>query len=206
MKARPRRAENRVAEILSDFFVANGLSPIERIPVLGRTGPDLTINEANLIVDVKSRQSCPKGIFRAVEETGKARRPELAAFRLETLQESLVESQGVYVPMKTSKMVFDWLGHMDDWTQENTNAGISAIVTHRPQLPYGNSVLVVRLSDVGLLRKRIKEPQVIGAGDAFLTLSDTEDAITVHSKTGETRIELSHNHIAQLKDWAQRRF
>ena len=55
--------ENRVAAYLSALFAGIGLSPVERIPVLGRTGPDLTINELGLVVDVKSRQACPKMYF-----------------------------------------------------------------------------------------------------------------------------------------------
>ena len=62
MKARPRRAEREVARHLSSFFEALGLPAVERIPVLGRTGPDITWNEFKLIVDVKSRLSVPKGI------------------------------------------------------------------------------------------------------------------------------------------------
>lgn len=63
MKARPRRAENRVAEVLSKIFSDVGKSPVKRIPVLGREGPDITWNEVKLIVDVKSRKANPKMMF-----------------------------------------------------------------------------------------------------------------------------------------------
>src|SRR5512139_3927572 len=63
MKQRPRRVEREVASLLSDFFRSIGCSPVERIPVLGRTGPDMTINEVGLVVDVKSRLEVPLGAF-----------------------------------------------------------------------------------------------------------------------------------------------
>ena len=63
MKARPRAVENRIAEALNVHFEYLGLAPVERIPVLGRTGPDLTTNEMNLVVDVKSRLEVPKELY-----------------------------------------------------------------------------------------------------------------------------------------------
>ena len=59
MKATPRKAEREIALVFSQFFSDIGMSPVERIPILGRTGPDITINEANLVIDVKSRKSVP---------------------------------------------------------------------------------------------------------------------------------------------------
>ncbi len=59
MKARPRCVERSVAEALSSILN----TPVERIPVLGRTGPDLTYHPPlNLIVDVKSRINVPVSI------------------------------------------------------------------------------------------------------------------------------------------------
>jgi len=205
MKSRPRRAENRVAEILSDFFIANGLTPIERIPVLGRTGPDLTVNEANLIVDVKSRQSVPQHPFNAVSETGKAKNGDLALFQLSSLQETLISSQGQFTPCKTSKTVLGWLEHMHAWTQANTSGGISALVLHKPQMPYGSAVLVLYPSDVGLLQERILNPNVIGQGGTFIHLSETDSSITVHTPTGETEIHLTPRQLLKLHQWTKRR-
>lgn len=202
MKQRPRRAENRVAEILSDFFLNNSLLPVERIPVLGRTGPDLTVNEVNLIVDVKSRKSCPKGTFKAVEKTGKACNPHTAAFELDRLQEALVEGRGLFMSLKESKMVTGWLEHMHEWTKENAPDGISAIVLHRPGLPYGKSVLVVFKSDVGLLTDRISSPDVIGTKDAFMRLLDK--GAQVISKKGSIGIDFSRKDLITLQNWTRR--
>lgn len=205
MQSRPRRAENRVAELLSDFFVANGLQPVKRIPVLGRTGPDLTVNEVNLIVDVKSRQSVPQHPLNIVSETGKAKNGDLALFQLSSLQETLVLSQGIFTPCKTSKTVLEWLDHMHAWTQANTSGGISALVLHKPQMPYGSAVLVLYPSDVGLLQERILNPNVIGQGGAFMHLSETDSTITVHTPTGETRIHLTPTQLQKLLQWTKRR-
>ena len=60
MKARPRRAENRVADELNKWFMQQGFSPIQRIPIIGRTGPDYTFNELELVIDEKSRLEVPK--------------------------------------------------------------------------------------------------------------------------------------------------
>ena len=199
MKARPRQAENKVAEIMSDFFLRYGLSPVQRIPLLGREGPDITMNEAKLVIDVKSRMTCPSGILEAVERTGKAGVDHIAAFRLEALPEALVDNVGPYNIMKPSKMVKDWLNHMAEWTQANVTNGIPAVVIHQPQLPYGKSALVVYQSDVGLLRDRIIKPTVIGHGEAWLDLGKTK--INVVTPTQEYTINLTQENLYTLEKW-----
>lgn len=63
MKQRPRYAENRIAQELSDVFVPLGYEYFVRIPANGRTGPDITVNNTKLVVDAKSRVSNPKLYF-----------------------------------------------------------------------------------------------------------------------------------------------
>ena len=63
MKARPRSVENEVAKYLSRKFAALELDPVERVPVLGRAGPDVSINQSQLAIDVKSRKEVPKIIL-----------------------------------------------------------------------------------------------------------------------------------------------
>lgn len=147
MKPRPRYAENRIAKELTDIFGV----PFERIPVLGRTGPDLTVNETKLVVDVKSRQSCPKTYF----WNGMLHMPgghiSIALNDISRI-ESLPE-----IRRHHSIMVSRWLEHMHEWTKENVPDGISALAIHRPGLPYGEARLVFFPSDIGkiisLLRK-----------------------------------------------------
>lgn len=199
MKPRPRQAENRVAEILSDFFSSHGLSPVERIPILGREGPDLTLNEARLVIDVKSRQTCPKGFFDAVQRTGKAAAGEIAIFRLDALSEALVENQGVYNIMRNSKTVNDWLVHMDEWMNDNISDGIPAVIIHQPNLPYGNAVLVMYQSDVGLLRERINHPDTIGHGQSWVRFVDK--SIHIITPVQEYVVNLDHEDIKSIEKW-----
>lgn len=200
MKSRPRRAENRIAEILSDFFCEHGLSPIERIPVLGRTGPDLTINESGLAIDVKSRQSCPKSLFKALERTGRARNRHHSAFRLDQLEQALL-SEVQYMPLRFSKTVDDWLGHMDEWTAKEAPRGISALVLHRPQMPYGGAALVLARSDVRTLQERIRHPEMIGGGDVFIL--PEKGGLVVCTRSSQTKLTLSPRELSVLEQWIQ---
>lgn len=204
MKSRPRRAENQIADHLSQFFTHNSLSPIERIPVLGRTGPDLTINESGLIADVKSRQACPKSTFSAVKRTGKARNKQHTAFQLDQLQECFIDNPDTqYMPLRYSKVVDDWLSHMDEWTKEFSPWGISGIILHTPQLPYGQSVLIIARSDVRTLRQHIIQPEVIGRGEIFLRLLE-DDTLAVHSPNGQATIPLTPENLSTLHQWTRR--
>lgn len=139
MKARPRHAEREAAAFISSFSLSIGCSPVERIPVLGRTGPDITINELGLVVDVKSRIEVPAGAF--------FDRPVCFseiyyAVPLAKISDLLI-SEGEIVPFK-SKQVDNWYAHMDEWTQTHQLDGISALVLHRPKLPYGKAMLILK--------------------------------------------------------------
>ena len=199
MKSRPRQAENRVAEILSDFFVNHGLSPVERIPILGREGPDITMNEARLVVDVKSRKECPASLLKDVKEYLKAYNHTLAVFRLDSLDQALMDKSCFANLTKDSVMVTRWLDHMADWVASDTSGGIPAVVIHQPQLPYGQSALVMYQSDVGLLRERINNPNVIGTGEAWLSLGRGE--ITVINGLDEKTVKLTKDDYRKLRDW-----
>jgi hypothetical protein len=144
VKRRPRRIESEVARHLSLFSSQYGLSPVQRIPVLGRSGPDLTINELGLVIDVKSRLSAPKGwsVLQAgrVGEWG-----DLVAVRLGEIE--LLEEMGQVMPLYSSTLVTRWFSHMDQWTQAHHPDGITALVLHRPGLHVGNSTLVIKKED-----------------------------------------------------------
>jgi hypothetical protein len=151
MKARPRTLENRIADALNTHFDYLGLSPVERIPVLGRTGPDLTINEMNLVVDVKSRQEVPKELFF----------PLLVPFRFEDLVAvrissflSLLDCECYAAPVDfTSKIVRGYYEHMDKWTRAKKPDGISCVILHRPKMPIGSSVVIIHTTN----RRRLFE-------------------------------------------------
>ncbi len=83
MKPRPCSVEREVAAKLTELSQQIGREPVERIPVLGRKGPDLSYNDIQLIIDVKSRLKVPQshlaGILPFLTEDG------LIGFRLEHL-------------------------------------------------------------------------------------------------------------------------
>jgi len=139
MKPRPRRVEREVAALLSNFFLFIGYPPVERIPVLGRIGPDISLNELSLVVDVKSRIEVPVGAF---FDHVVSYRDLYYAVPLSKLSDLLI-SEGEVVPFK-SKQVDAWYAHMDEWTQNHQPDGISALVLHRPKLPYGRAMLILK--------------------------------------------------------------
>jgi len=161
MKARPRRIENKVAELLSDYLVSIApVSKVERIPVLGRTGPDIDILPIfRVAVDVKSRKANPKSY--------QARPGQIMRWRSDhhgythvgaTLQDLDVlfdiENHPVIVE-KMSKVVDDWLEHMDRWCDENKPV-LPALVLHWPGRPVKDSVFVIYDGDRRILHDRRK--------------------------------------------------
>lgn len=154
MKARPRAAENRIAKELNKVFSDLNITPFERIPVLGRTGPDLTINELGLVVDVKSRLECPKGLF---VRAGKGYLiPEaLRVYHLSDVGKNDADLD--WGLMRTSKMARNYFYHMDAWTHEQNNPDlITAVVLHRPGMAYANAVLIMRSTDRLRLLEKIE--------------------------------------------------
>lgn len=152
MKARPRHAENRVAEILSEYFVSIGASPVERIPVIGRTGPDLTINEVGLVVDVKSRLEVPKSYLR----TWPCYHADLFSFPLllldGVLTNGILELEAPRTDGKIAKTVTDYWDHMQSWTLKHRPDGITAIVLHAPKLPFGMAQMVIHQTQLERLQ------------------------------------------------------
>ena len=150
MKARPRKIERRVAECLSTFFSDVGKSPVVRIPILGRTGPDIELNELKWIIDVKSRISVPKSILPGAREIFWSH--NLVAFRLEDTPfiKKQIKEGGYFTVtpcLNCQKSVKDWYDHMDEWTQEHCKDGLTMLILHRPRLPIGHSAVVIKFED-----------------------------------------------------------
>lgn len=151
-RARWKGVETRVArklnEILSDV---GNFSLIERIPILGRTGPDLTINETGLVIDVKSRAIISAQMFPAKYEAIQS--GDLVSLRLNQMD------RGVYLWSKTkkneNKQVTSWYEHMDEWTQKNSPDGISCIILHWPGMPIGNAAMVIHQKDLRRLYDKL---------------------------------------------------
>lgn len=150
MKSRPRRIERDVAKYISLFSSQFGMSPVERIPVIGRTGPDIGVNELGLIIDVKSRLSIPKSYALEVDKVGIA--GNLLACRLSQIE--LILDQEPIVRLSFSKMIQDWWAHMDEWRRENHKNGITALVLHRPGTHVRNSILLINQTDRRKLYER----------------------------------------------------
>ena len=146
MKQRPRRAENGIARELNEIFLPLGYSEIKRIPVLGRDGPDLTINETGLVVDVKSRQQCPSTYFCVETLLITNGHPAMGLVAIQILPEvSKIKTRSAF----HSRLVSRWLAHMDEWREKEYPNGTSVIVLHRPGLPYGKAMAAFYLSDIG---------------------------------------------------------
>lgn len=141
MKARPRSVENRIAEAMNVHYLKLRASPVERIPVLGRTGPDLTINELKMVVDVKSRKEVPKAIFFPL--MGPFTFDGMVAARLCNLPSLWDLEWGTALLDYSSKIIRDYLEHMDEWTKAHEKDGISCVVLHRPEMPIGSSVVII---------------------------------------------------------------
>jgi hypothetical protein len=152
MKSRPRSVERKVAEYLTKVFSDVGMSPVERIPVLGRTGPDITINEARFAIDVKSRLSVPKGIFPSEGTTVFTSEPgyRYVGIELENLISLLNKrtQDGEIVDSFTS--VKNWYEHMKEWTLSTRQISlqyIPALVLHRPGMAIKKSLFIISIAD-----------------------------------------------------------
>ena len=147
MLSRPRFAENKVASILSEKFEVIGLSPVERIPVTGRRGPDLSINESELVIDIKSRLQVPAGIF-----------SDTAMFfdNYYAVPLSLFPElpDGIHSTF-ASVIVTKWFDNMGLWTTEKRRNGITALVLHKPKMPYTKAMLIIHKSKLEELCHRL---------------------------------------------------
>ena len=157
MKPRPRSVEREVAAALSSIFQSIDHAPVQRIPVLGRCGPDLSYNDIQLIIDVKSRLKVPQsylaGNIPLLTEDG------LVGIRLERLLDlcwQIASFRARLVP--ASKMVWRWWEHMDDWRRDHEPQGVSALVLHRPRMPIGHATVIIHSLDRSRLCQRLRSP------------------------------------------------
>lgn len=146
MKARPRRIENRVGDEINRALDRYGIPLTRRIPVLGRTGPDLEpIQVFDLAIDVKSRLSVPKSML--AHDKGAFIAWPACGVRLSNLDKFVSMHIHTNALDDCSKVVLGWLDHMDGWVKENMPGGIAALVLHRPGMHVRNATLVIYEKD-----------------------------------------------------------
>jgi hypothetical protein len=149
-RARFKSVECEVAKTLSDILFDVGKSPVYRIPILGRTGPDITINEVGLVIDVKSRKAIPERMF-AIENTV-TYFGDFVGFRLEDLLKVNRLDHSEIATM--SNLVLKWWEHMDEWTQKY-HPGITTIILHRSRMPIGRATVIIHQKDRSELCKQL---------------------------------------------------
>lgn len=144
MDKRWKAVERSVAAKLTDVLSDVGNLKFERIPLLGRDGPDLTINSSGLVINVKSRKGIPQRLL--PRHAHLIQIGDLVCFRLDNIiGAGGFQATGTEKPWKQLQDWYDW---MDDWTQRQPDKDrlISCIILHRPRLPVGKSGIVIHSS------------------------------------------------------------
>ena len=150
MKRRPRRIEQKVAEQLSAFYFTRGWRPVERIPVIGRTGPDIDIKESGLVIDVKSRKEVPQSAFFPYHEIVSFGDGELIGVRLEDIGLLWTDAQPQH-GRQVTKTVMDYWLHLDEWRIKHRPEGVTCIILHRPGRPVKATTVVIHSLQRSLL-------------------------------------------------------
>ena len=142
--------EKEISKCLTAMFSDVGKSPVDRIPILGRTGPDITINEVGLVIDVKSRRIIPNYMFAPANTV--LYLGNFVGFRLDDL---LKINRLDHSEIKSmSNEVLKWWNHMDEWTQK-FHPGITAIILHHYRMPLGQSTVIIHQKDRSELCKQL---------------------------------------------------
>ena len=146
MKSRPRSVERKVAEYLTTMLFSDiGKAPVQRIPVLGRTGPDITMNSLSWVIDVKSRLQVPKGVFC---KEGLLDDGVFLSIRLSVIVDLTNTTFECGRAPSFGKTVTDWWNHMDEWTREFCPDGLTMLILHKPRMPIGKSVVIIHKKDL----------------------------------------------------------
>ena len=145
MKARPRTAENRLAEELTKASKNIVNFTFERKPVIGREGPDLTWpNPYQLAIDCKTRQEVPKGLFKNFSKPPTFDiyvTDNLVVCRVHSFVLTLEDlSNFDYIDWR-SKIVDGYMDHMDKWAIQHN--GIPALLLHRPHMNYRDAAFII---------------------------------------------------------------
>jgi hypothetical protein len=148
MKPRPRSVERRAAELLSAvLYTPLGLAPAQRIPVLGKEGPDIQINELGLAVDVKSRLQVPSSFLLGPKDDI-VDYPSFIAVRLVDVYKFLdtFPYHARRIALTQSITVERWMVHMAGWCEGKSY--IPILILHKPGMLVGKSSFVFRKVDL----------------------------------------------------------
>lgn len=149
-RKRWKSVEVNVALHLSGIFSDVGHSAVKRIPILGRTGPDISYNDIGLVVDVKSRLEVPKSSLATKGKT--LRMGNMLGF---CLADMLEFERLTSLTAEPSIIVSTWLSHMNDWKVKHLPTGITCVIIHRPKLPIGESTVIIYAHERNTLWTRI---------------------------------------------------
>ena len=178
-----KAVERSVAEELNRILSGVGnFSSIERIPLLGRDGPDLTMNEAGLVINVKSRKTIHPRLFPSPFELLYC--DSLVIFAISELTKvnaSLMEPvkidgsrtlQGWYDQMETwtnnlkqgmtsTTIIRHSTMPVEKWTDDFKQNCISAIILHRPRMPFGKCAVAIDFNNLRRLSCNLTQLKVM---------------------------------------------
>jgi hypothetical protein len=135
-----------------------GFSPVQRKPVIGRTGPDYTFNELELVIDEKSRLEVPKSCLCPASEIIQIG-DNLLGVRIADLNKFLDLWVAVRKSDNHSKIVCDYYSHMKEWQVNHLPNGLTVVVLHKPHMPFRNATFVISEQDRRRLYGRIIDQQ-----------------------------------------------
>jgi hypothetical protein len=149
-----KRVETKVAFELSKYFETVGMGKVKRIPILGRDGPDISVNESDLVIDVKHRQSNPKYLKITRKEIMRIGN-YLLAVRIKDLALLAETNKKPATTVKGSRIVKGYLDHMKNHTRRLPNGEIPCVVLHYPNQKISDSILIIFNEDRSKLYERI---------------------------------------------------
>lgn len=150
-----KNAEVSIAAYLSKEFEKYGLSPIKRIPILGREGPDLTSNELGLVVDVKHRTSIPKSVKINAPKVIEVGYYPFSLYAVRISDIGLIGNKHDNGNSEIPKIIGKWYEHIHEHQVDQVPDGIAALILHFPGTPYAESILLVHQKDWRKLYDRL---------------------------------------------------
>jgi hypothetical protein len=137
MSSRWKNVERRVAAFLSEKL--SDVGEFQRIPILGREGPDLTVNESGLVINVKSRKVIPDRFMPRLGSLFGV--GDLVCFSISAIH--VAGSFNFTEDLKPWKKLQLWYDRMEEWTATQPGTLTSCIILHKPHMPIGKSGVVI---------------------------------------------------------------